>query len=62
MVVYEEVGLAIGYRLDLILENKVALELKSVEALNDVHLAQGMTYLRLSGHRLRMLMNFSHND
>ncbi len=42
-LVYEEVKLDIGYRIDLIVENKVIIEVKSVEALNDVHLAQVLT-------------------
>ena len=48
-----------GYRLDLIVENKVIVELKSVEALNDVHTAQVLTYLKLSGCKLGLLMNFN---
>ena len=48
-----------GYRLDLIVENKVIIEVKSVEALNDVHIAQVLTYLKLSGCKLGLLMNFN---
>ncbi len=44
-LIYEDVNLEIGYRIDLIVENKVIIEIKSVEALNDVHLAQVLTYL-----------------
>ena len=58
-LVYEEVKLEIGYRIDLIVENKVIIELKSVEALNDVHLAQALTYLRLSNCKLGLLINFN---
>ena len=47
-LVYEEVKLDIGYRLDFLLERKVVVEIKSVEALNDIHLAQVLTYLKLS--------------
>lgn len=46
-LIYEDVKLEIGYRVDLIIENKVIVEIKSVEALNDVHLAQVLTYLKL---------------
>jgi len=46
-LVYEEIRLDIGYRIDMIIENKLILEIKSVEALNDVHFAQLLTYLKL---------------
>lgn len=58
-LVYDEVKLDIGYRLDLIIESKFILEIKSVESLNDIHLAQILTYLRLSNCKLGMLMNFN---
>ncbi len=58
-LVYKEVKLDIGYRLDLLVENQLVLELKSVEALNDVHLAQTLTYLKLGNYKLGLLMNFN---
>lgn len=58
-VVYKEVKLECGYRIDLLVENKVIIEIKSVEALNDVHLAQILTYLKLSGCKLGYLINFN---
>ena len=58
-LIYKEVKLDVGYRLDLIVENKVVIELKSVEALNEVHVAQVITYLKLSGCKLGLLMNFN---
>jgi len=58
-LIYEEVKLEIGYRVDLFVENKVIIELKSVEALNDIHLAQILTYLKLSDCKLGLLMNFN---
>jgi len=58
-LIYEEVKLDAGYRLDIIVENKVIIELKAVEAINDVHLAQVLTYLKLSDCRLGMLINFN---
>lgn len=58
-LVYEEVKLEIGYRLDLLVENKVIIEVKAVEALNDVHLAQVLTYLKLSECKLGLLINFN---
>lgn len=58
-LVYEDVKLDIGYRLDLIVENKLIIECKSVEVLNDVHLAQVLTYLKLSNCKLGLLINFN---
>jgi len=48
-----------GYRLDLLVNNKVIVEIKSVEAFNDVHLTQVITYLKLSGCKLGLLLNFN---
>ena len=58
-LVYEDVKLDIGYRLDLIVDDKLIIECKSVEALNDVHLAQVLTYLKLSNCKLGLLINFN---
>lgn len=58
-LIYEAVKLECGYRVDLMIENKLIVEIKSVEALNDVHLAQVLTYLKLSGCKLGLLMNFN---
>jgi GxxExxY protein len=58
-LIYEEVKLECGYRSDLIIENKVIIEVKAVEALNDVHLAQILTYLKLSNCKLGLLINFN---
>ena len=58
-VVYKEVKLEAGYRIDLLVENSVVVELKAVEALNDVHTAQVLTYLKLSGCKIGLLMNFN---
>ena len=60
-LIYEEVKLDIGYRIDLLVEKSVVIEVKSGEALNDVHLAQVLTYLKLSGCRLGLLINFNTN-
>ncbi|MFO7827754.1 MAG: GxxExxY protein [Bacteroidales bacterium] len=59
---YKEVKLEIGYRLDLLVENRVVVELKSVEAINDVHVAQVLTYLKLSGCKVGLLLNFNVNS
>ena len=58
-LIYKEIKLEVGYRIDLIVENKVLVEIKSVEALNDIHTAQVLTYLKLSGCKLGLLMNFN---
>ncbi|GEN68290.1 GxxExxY protein [Chryseobacterium rhizosphaerae] len=58
-LIYDEVKLDVGNRLDFLIEKKFVLEIKSVETLNDVHLAQILTYLRLSNCKLGMLINFN---
>ena len=58
-LIYEEVKLDVGYRIDIIIEDKFIVEVKSVEALTDIHLAQLLTYLRLSDCRLGLLINFN---
>ncbi|ASK30973.1 GxxExxY protein [Chryseobacterium sp. T16E-39] len=58
-LIYDEIKLDVGYRLDFLIENKFVLEIKSVESLHDIHLAQILTYLRLSNCKLGMLMNFN---
>ncbi len=57
-VVYEGVHLEVGFRADLIVENKVIVELKSVEAVHPVHKKQLLTYLRLADKRVGLLINF----
>jgi GxxExxY protein len=57
-LIYEEVKFDVGYRIDIIIENKFIVEVKSVESLNDVHLVQLLTYLRLSNCKLGLLINF----
>lgn len=58
-LVFEDVRLECGYRIDILVENKLVLELKSIEALNDVHLAQTLTYMKLGSYKLDLLMNFN---
>ena len=58
-VFYEEVVLDCGYRLDLVVESRVIVELKSVESLSDIHLAQMLTFLKLSGCEIGLLINFN---
>jgi GxxExxY protein len=58
-LIYEEVKLDAGYRIDLLVEKKLVIEIKSVEALNDLHLAQILTYLKLSNCKLGLLINFN---
>lgn len=58
-LVFEEIKLDAGYRIDLLVEGKVVIELKSVDALNDVHKAQVLTYMKLGGFKLGLLINFN---
>jgi len=61
-VIYDEIKLEAGYRIDLLVNKKVIVELKSVEALNDVHTAQILTYLKLADIKLGLLINFNVKD
>lgn len=58
-VIYKEVKLDCGYRIDMWANGKVIVEIKSVEALNDVHMAQVLTYMKLSRSKLGYLINFN---
>ncbi|HNS16353.1 MAG TPA: GxxExxY protein [Bacteroidales bacterium] len=58
-LVYRTVKLEAGYRIDLFVEKQIIVEIKSVEAFTDVHFAQVLTYLRLSGSWLALLVNFN---
>lgn len=58
-LVFEGVKLECGYRIDILVEKKLVVELKSVEALNDVHLAQTLTYMKLGNYKLGLLINFN---
>ena len=57
-LVYSKVRLDCGYRVDIMVERRLILEIKAVEAINDVHLAQVLTYLKLADLRLGLIMNF----
>jgi len=57
-IVYKEIKLDHGYRIDLLVENKVVVELKTVEYLTDVHTAQILTYMKLGDYKLGLLLNF----
>jgi len=58
-LIYENIKLEVGYRIDILVENKVIIEIKSVEALSEVHHKQVITYLKLSGKKLGLLVNFN---
>jgi GxxExxY protein len=58
-LVFEDVRLECGYRMDLLVENKLVIEIKSVDALNDVHLAQTLTYMKLGNFKLGLLIDFN---
>lgn len=57
--IYKDIKQDLGYRIDLLVENKVLIELKSVEKLAPVHFSQTLTYLKLSGIKLGLLINFN---
>ena len=58
-VIYEHIKFNTGFRADIIVENKVILELKSVRKLEDIHFKQTLTYLKLSGLKLGLVINFN---
>ena len=61
-LIYNDIKLDVGYRLDILVEDKVIIEVKSVENLIEVHHKQLITYLKLSGNKLGLLVNFNTND
>ena len=58
-LIYEDIKLETGYRIDLMVNHKVVIELKSIEAIAPVHIAQVITYLKLSRCKLGLLINFN---
>jgi GxxExxY protein len=58
-LIYEGISLDCGYRIDILVENKVVIEIKSIELLTQVHLAQILTYLRIGNYKLGLLINFN---
>ena len=58
-LVYEKINLDCGYRIDLLVNNQLVLEIKSVEAINDIHIAQALTYLKIGNYKLGLLINFN---
>jgi GxxExxY protein len=58
-LIYESVKLDCGYRIDLLVESRIIIETKAVEALNDIHMAQILTYLRINKTRIGLLLNFN---
>ena len=58
-VVYKQTKLECGYRIDLLVEGRIVVELKSIESLGPIHEAIILTYLRMSGHKLGLLINFN---
>lgn len=57
-IIYKDIKLDHGYRIDLLIENKIVIELKTVETFTDVHFAQILTYLKLGNYPLGLLINF----
>lgn len=58
-LVYEEVHLKFGYRIDLVVEEKLVVEVKSCDSIHPIFLAQTLTYMRLGGYRLGLIINFN---
>jgi len=58
-LIYEEIKLECGYRADLVIENKVIIEVKALEALHEIHLMQTLTYLKLAKCKIGLLINFN---
>ena len=58
-LIFEGLKLDCGYRIDLLVENKLVIEIKRVDALNEIHLAQTLTYLKLGKYKLGLLINFN---
>ena len=58
-LVYDGISVDTGYRIDLIVENKIIVELKAVESLNEIHIAQTLTYMKLSNCELGLIINFN---
>jgi GxxExxY protein len=58
-LVYKEIKLEVGYRADLLVENNIIVEVKSVDTLHDIHTAQVLTYMRLAHTKLGLLINFN---
>lgn len=57
-LIYDEIKMECGYRIDILVEKKVIIELKTVEQINDVHISQVLTYLKLSDNHVGLLINF----
>lgn len=58
-LIYDEVKLDCGYRIDLFVEDQVVVELKSIVSFKDIHLAQTLTYLKLADRRIGLMINFN---
>lgn len=58
-LIYDSIKLDVGYRVDLLVENKVIVEIKAVDGIHDIHLAQVLTYLKLSKCKIGLILNFN---
>lgn len=58
-LIYKEIKLECGYRIDLLVMDKLVVEIKSVDAICDIHVAQALTYMKLGGFKLGLLLNFN---
>ncbi len=58
-LVYKEIKLECGYRIDLVVMDKLVIEIKSVDSICDIHIAQTLTYMKLGGYKLGLILNFN---
>jgi GxxExxY protein len=58
-ITYKDIKLDYGYRIDLLVEKKLVLEIKSIEEINDIHKAQLLTYIKIGNYKLGLLLNFN---
>lgn len=58
-LIFEDVKLECGYRIDLLVDNQIVIEIKSVDALNEIHMAQVLTYMKLGNYKIGLLLNFN---
>ena len=58
-IIFEEIKLDCGYRIDLLVENEIVIEIKSVKKIEDIHLAQILTYMKLGNYKVGLIINFN---
>ncbi len=58
-LIFEDVKLECGYRIDLLVNDQIVVEIKSIDALNEIHMAQVLTYMKLGNYKIGLLLNFN---